>query len=192
MDTIADLVLRNRSYRRFLQQRGVERQTLVDLVDLARQSGSAGNRQPLRYMLFHSKEGCARIFPHLKWAALLKDWGGPVDGERPAGYILVLASKADGGMPPCDAGIAMQTILLAATERGMGGCMLGAIDRQKLVGACRVPDGMDLLFVVALGYPAESVVLEDAVDGNIVYSRDASGVHHVPKRPLSEVLLSAE
>jgi len=189
MDSFSDLVLRNRSYRRFQQQRRVARQTLVDLVDLARQSGSAGNRQPLRYMLFNSEEACARIFAHLKWAALLKGWNGPAVGERPAAYLLVLGNQADGGMPPCDAGIAMQTLLLAAAARGLGGCMLGAIDRPKLVTACRVPEGMELLFVVALGYPAETVVLEEAVNGDIGYYRDAGGVHHVPKRPLHEVLL---
>jgi nitroreductase len=190
MDSFSDLVLRNRSYRRFQQQRRVARQTLIDLVDLARQSGSAANRQPLRYMPFHSEEDCARIFAHLKWAALLKGWGGPAEGERPAAYLLVLGNPADGGMPPCDAGIAMQTLLLAATARGLGGCMLGAIDRPKLVASCRVPEGMELLFVVALGYPAETVVLEEAVNGDIGYYRDANGVHHVPKRPLREVLLS--
>ena len=192
MDTISDLVFRARSYRRFRQRRRVERQTLVDLVNLAREAGSAGNRQPLRYMLFRGEEACERIFPCLKWAALLTDWFGPEDGERPAAYILVLANKADGGIPQCDAGIAMQTILLAAAERGLAGCMIGSLDRPKLVSACNVPAGMDLIYVVALGYAAETVVLEEAKDGNINYYRDASEIHHVPKRPLNEVLLGGE
>ena len=192
MDAITDLVLRTRSYRRFQQTRRVTRQTLVELVDLARQSGSAGNRQPLRYMVFHTDEGCSRIFPHLKWAGLLKDWGGPAEGERPAAYVLVLCNKADGGAPPCDAGIVMQTMLLAAAARGLGGCMLGAIDRPKLLTACGVPAELELLYVVALGYPAETIVLEEAANHNIDYYRDANNVHHVPKRPLSEVLLHGE
>ena len=189
MATFEALVVQNRSVRRFREERRVEPQTLAALVDLARRAASAGNRQPLRYLAFADTADCARIFPHLRWAALLKDWSGPAAGERPAAYILVLARTADGGMPQCDAGIAMQTLLLAAAERGLAGCMLGAIDRQKLVAACELPAGHDLLYVVALGQSAETCVLEDARDGNIGYYRDAAGVHHVPKRPLAEVLV---
>ena len=167
-------------------------QTLVELVDLTRQVGSAANRQPLRYMVFSRPEACGRIFPHLRWAAALKDWRGPAEGERPAAYVLVLTCAANGGMPQCDAGIAMQTLLLEATARGLSGCMLGAIDRPKLVDACNVPAGHDLLYVVALGYAAETWVLEPAKDGEVTYYRDAASVHHVPKRPLNEVLLAAE
>jgi len=192
MQPIDDLVFRTRSCRRFRERKRVDRQMLVDLVNLAREAGSAGNRQPLRYMIFRSEEDCARIFPHLKWAGLLTDWFGPAEGERPAAYILVLNKKADGGMPQCDAGIAMQTLLLGAVARGLAGCMLGSIDRSRLIPVCNVPDGMELLYVIALGYAAETVVLEEAVDGNINYYRDANEIHHVPKRPLREVLLSGE
>jgi nitroreductase len=191
MNAADTLILAARSFRRFDEQRRIPRATLVELVDLVRRSGSGGNRQPLRYMLFHTQESCGRIFPHTRWAALLKGWV-PAAGERPAAYVLVLANKADGGVVHCDAGIAMQNLMLAAMARGIGGCMLGAIDRPKLVPACGVPEGMELLYVVALGYPAEKVVLEEAVGGNIDYYRDAAGVHHVPKRPLSEVLLGGD
>jgi nitroreductase len=190
MATVEELVVRNRSCRRFCEARRVDPQTLTALVDLARRTASAGNRQPLRYMAFTAAADCEAIFPHLRWAALLKDWRGPAAGERPAAYVFVLAHTADGGIPQCDAGIAMQTLLLAAAERGLAGCMLGAVDRPKLAGACGLPAGHELLYVVALGEPAEVCVLEDARGGDTAYYRAADGVHHVPKRPLSAVLLS--
>ena len=189
MDDFAGLVIRSRSCRRVVQSRRLEQQTLVDLVDLARLVPSGGNRQPLRYLIVHAEAACAAVFPHLRWAALLTDWHGPAEGERPAAYVLVLSRAADGGLPQCDAGIAMQTLLLAAAEQGIGGCMIGSVDKAKIVAACQVPPGYDLLYAVALGHPAEQRVLEEAKAGDIGYYRDAAGVLHVPKRPLGEVLL---
>ena len=48
---LSDLVLRNRSYRRFYQEVTIDLETLKGLVDLARLSASAANKQPLKYIL---------------------------------------------------------------------------------------------------------------------------------------------
>jgi len=192
MSALTDLVRRNRSCRRFASAQGVNRQMLMDLVDVARLTASAANRQPLRYMIFSRPEWCGRIFPHLRWAAALKEWNGPAEHERPSAYVFVLACTADGGLPQCDAGIAMQTLLLAATERGLSGCILGAVDRAQLMDLCRAPAGHELLYVIALGYSAETCVIEAPPHGGLAYYRDAASVHHVPKRPLNDVLLTVD
>jgi len=185
-----NLVIRSRSFRRFDQTKRIPREALVALVDLARRTPSAGNRQPLKYAIIHSPADCARLFPHLRWAAALKDWGGPAEGERPAGYILIFCDARILREPGCDQGIAAQTLLLGAAAQGLGGCMLGAIDRARIRADFNVPEDLDLSLVVALGVPAEKCVLEDApVGGDVTYYRDAQSVHHVPKRPLAEVLV---
>lgn len=47
-----------------------------------------------------------------------------------------------------------------------------------------------MLLLVALGYPAETVVLEDlGSEGDVRYWHDAQGVHHVPKRTLAQILI---
>jgi nitroreductase len=186
------LVIRNRSCRRFKQATRIGPQTLVDMVNVARQSASAANRQPLRYQILYSEAACARIFPFLKWAALLKGWNGPADGERPAGYVLVYSRKAAGGLPQCDAGIAMQTLLLAAVARELAGCILGAIDRPHIMEAFPVPPDHELLYVVAFGHPGEQHVLEDATHNHVDYYRDEADVQHVPKLPMNEILLAAQ
>jgi len=184
------LVIRNRSYRRFDQSKRISREALVELVDLARRTPSAGNRQPLKYAVMHSPADCARLYPHLRWAAALKDWGGPAEGERPAAYVLVFCDRRILKDPGCDHGIAAQTLLLGAAARGLGGCMLGAIDRAKIRAEFSVAEDLEISLVVALGVPAEKCVLEDtAVGGDVTYYRDQQGVHHVPKRPLAEVLV---
>jgi nitroreductase len=187
---IRDLVLRNRSYRRFHQNVPVSRETLCSLVDLARQSASAGNRQPLKFVLSCDPETNARIFPHTRWAGALKGWGGPKEGERPAAYIVILGDREISQGFGCDHGIAAQSMLLGATEMGLGGCMIGAIDRDGLRNSLPIPERYEILLVLALGKPSETVVLEDAGPGeDITYYRDKDDVHHVPKRTLDELIL---
>lgn len=187
---LADLIRKNRSTRRFYQDAPVGIETLRALVDLARLSASAGNRQPLKYILSCSVETNARIFPHTRWAGYLKDWGGPAEGERPAAYIVILGDTEISKDFGCDHGIAAQSIMLGAVERGLGGCMIGALDRDGLRQALGLPERYEILLVLALGKPREKVVIEDVgPDGDIKYYRDAEGVHHVPKRSLDELIL---
>ena len=87
-----------------------------------------------------------------------------------------------------DAGIAAQSILLGASEKGLGGCIFGAIDRKGIRKELQIEERFDILYVIALGEPVEEVQIETA-DSDIKYWRDESGIHHVPKRPLSELIL---
>lgn len=183
------LVQRTRSCRRFDTERRLERRDLEALVDLGRMTACGSNCQALRYRLVWERGECAQVFPHTNWAGRLGGWR-PDATEQPAAYILVMAVPKAGPTIPTDAGIAMQTMLLAATAAGLSGCILGAVDRPKLTAALKLPDGLDLLYVVAMGVAAESWQLEEAKGGEIAYYRDAAGVHHVPKRPLSDVLLN--
>jgi nitroreductase len=188
--SIRDLLLRNRSYRRFHEDRALDEKTLVGLVDLARFCPSAANRQPLKYTIAWTPEANARIFPHLRWAAALADWPGPAVGERPAGYILILGNTGIAARFDTDCGIAAQSILLAAAEQGLAGCMIGSIDREKLRQSLAIPRHLEIVLILALGHPQETVVLEDGVRPEPrPYWRDPQGVHHVAKRPLEEVLV---
>ena len=182
---IAELVRKNRSYRRFRESEPVSLATLRELVDLARLSGSARNMQPLRYVISCDTETNAAIFPSLAWAGYLTDWPGPAEGERPAAYIVILVEKGQGQAAAVDEGLAMQNILLGAVERGLGGCMLGSVDRGKVRTILNIPEEYDIRHVIALGVPAETVVLDEVgPDGDIKYWRDVESVHHVPKRRL--------
>jgi len=189
---IRDLIIKNRSYRRFYQNVPVEMSTLQDLVDLARQSPSAANKQPLKYILSNQHAVNELIFSQLAWAGYLKDWPGPEEGERPAAYILLLADRKISRAIDCDHGIAAQSIMLGAAEIGLGGCILSSIDREKVSEALDIPSDLEILLAIALGKPKETVILEEMPeDGDFKYWRDAEGRHHVPKRSLSEIV-SAE
>lgn len=186
---MSDLVSKCRSYRRFDAGFAVDAATLRDLVSLARRVPSAANRQPLKYVLSCSPEMNLRIFETLAWAAYLKDWPGPGPRERPTAYIVVLQDTDISPSAEIDVGIAAQTILLAATARGLGGCMFGAIKRDQLAERLRLPPHLSIALVIAIGKPVERVVLEDMpAGGSIKYYRDPDGTHHVPKRAEEELI----
>ena len=185
-----DLVLTNRSYRRFYQNFLISEQVLLELVNLARLSPSAKNAQPLKYILSFTKEKNEKIFPTLAWAAYLKDWQGPEEGERPSAYIIMLLDKSITSNYYCDHGIAAQSILLGANEKGLGGCIIANISREKLAEALHIANGLEIIQIIALGKPKETVVIEPlGLDGKIEYWRDENQVHHVPKRSMDEIII---
>lgn len=187
---IYELVKKNRTYRRFYQDVKIERNTLEELIELARLSSSGGNLQSLKYILSHDQEKNDLIFPLLRWAGYLKDWDGPEEGEKPTAYIVVLGDNAISANRFWDQGIASQNILLGAVEKGLGGCMFGAFDKKALAEVLHIPDQYEPLLVIALGKPKETVVLEEVTDPReIKYWRDENGVHHVPKRKLQDIII---
>jgi nitroreductase len=190
---LRELVIKNRSCRRFLQEKTIDFKTLRQLTDLARLSASASNLQPLKYFLSCDVQMNASIFPNLKWAGYLKNWPGPSEGKRPSAYIIILGDKNISKTFGCDHGIAAQSILLGAAEKGLGGCIIGSIDQVGLRQAINIPDYLEILLVIAIGMPNETIVIEDTgVDGNIKYWRDNEGIHHVPKRSLDEIIINCK
>lgn len=194
MDDILALVKKTRSVRRFDGARALTEADLRGLVELARLSPCAGNKQVLRFRLVHGADACAAVFPALGWAGYLKDWDGPEPAERPTGYIVILR---DTRSPfPADEGIAAQSIFLGAAARGLAGCFIGCVDRPALARALGFTADpalapYEIALVIALGYPQENVVIEEMRPGDtdIKYWRDAQGGHHVPKRALDDLLL---
>ena len=164
--------------------------TLRELVDLARLSPSARNAQPLKFILSCEPQKNALIFPHLGWAGYLKEWLGPPEGERPSAYVVILGDKRLSQRFGCDHGIAAQSILLGATEKGLGGCIIGSIQKDQLRQDLEIPPELEILLVIALGQPKETVVIDPVgPEGDIKYWRDEQDQHHVPKRDLDEIIV---
>jgi nitroreductase len=187
---LKDIVAASRSYRRFDCNVTVPMAVLEELIDLARLCPSSANRQPLRFILCNAPADNEAVFACLKWAAYLKDWDGPAPSERPAAYIVVVNAARGWDMAKVDLGIAAQTILLGAVEKGLGGCMLGSIDRERLQAHLGLDPSLEICLVLALGKPAEDVRIVDVpADGSIRYWRDEAGVHNVPKRSVEELIL---
>jgi len=188
---IKELIKKNRSYRRFYEEVPISRKILEELIDLARLSASAANRQPLKYILSYEKNKNDLIFFTLGWAGYLKDWPGPIKGERPSAYIVMLGDTGISNNYWCDPGIAAQSILLGATEKGLGGCIFGSVKKEELKSILGIEEKYEILYVIAMGTPKEKVVLENVKpDGDIKYWRDSEEVHHVPKRILKDIIVN--
>ena len=189
--SIEKLVLQNRSYRAFDESAPITAEVMRELVDLARKTPSGMNKQPLRYRILCEKDDVATMTKSCRFAMKL---GIPLppEGQNPTGFILMFIDR-EAGSPQSlalkDAGIAAQTILLAAAEKGFGGCMLGSFNPQTVCETYNIPDRFEPVLAIALGKPAEQVVLVEAKDGSLDYYRDENGTHCVPKRTLDEVLI---
>ncbi len=185
---IRDLIIKNRSCRRFDQSVRISAEQVKNWVELARFSASARNMQTLKFIISSDETVNKQLFQHLGWAGYLTYWQGPEEGERPVAYVIVLHDKSLSENYSCDDGIAMQSILLGAVEDGFGGCIIGTVNKGKVAKILRLPENLEVLWVIALGKPAEKIELETTIENNIKYWRGEDGTHHVPKRPLDEII----
>lgn len=188
------LVKKNRSYRRFQEDVRIPGKDLEELIDLARYSASSCNLQPLRYYYLNTPQVHSHIFPSTKWAGYLKNWKKPKKGERPPAYIIILYDtevKMSEKSLWCDIGLAGQNILLGAVEKGYRGCLLGNFKREELNKKLKINHRFYPMLLIALGKPAEKVVLKEvSVGDDITYYRDKNDIHTVPKYRLEDILIN--
>ncbi len=187
--TFRELLIKNRSYRRFFQEEKIGIDILKEIVENIRFTPSPANLQPLRFVIIQNPEMNRKIFVHLKWAAYLTDWDGPGEGERPSAYIVITGNRNLSPHIAWDYGIALQTLQLSAAEKGYGACAIVSCNKDKIRELLEIPQELEIACVLALGKPKEKVVIDDVKDGNIKYSRDKNQVHHVPKRSLDDLIL---
>lgn len=187
-----ELVVQNRSCRRFDNAHKIDEKTLRQLVELARNCASAANLQPLKYVICRDEQKNEDVFSCLGWAAYLKDWKGPKKEERPSAYIVILGDHHISDKFWCDHGIAAQTLLLGARSMGLGGCMFGSVNIKKLKQHLNIEDHLEVKLVVAIGKPVEKICIDEVgEDGDIKYWRDEHQVHHVPKRNLDDLIIGS-
>lgn len=183
-----ELLLKNRSYRRFNQAEKIPTTDLREWLTNIRLTPSPANLQPLKFILVNREDQNRQLFPLLKWAAYLKDWPGPAEGERPSAYIVILGNRNLSRFVDLDYGIALQTLLLSAVEKGWGGCVVASCDKKAIRRLFSVDPELEIAMVLALGRPVEKVAIEEIEAGDIKYWRDENRVHHVPKRSLDELI----
>lgn len=186
---LKDLVLQNRSYRKFHANKKVSQETLTELVDLARITPSSKNRQPLKYLLLTEQTDTDFLFQQLQWAWHLKDWAGPSVEERPAAYIVMLLDTNLNEYADIDAGISAQTILLGAVEKELGGCIIRTVNHYEVRKRFQLAEEMKIVLVIAIGYPNQEVQLcSPDKNGEIVYF-EKEGIHFVPKRGIEDLII---
>lgn len=191
---IKDLIKKNRSVRGYDNSRDVTIEELREMVDCARLSASSVNMQPLKYILVNTVDGKARVLKQVSFAAKLSTLKLPHRGSEPMAYIVICQdeqiSKSETGFLR-DVGIAAQSITLAATELGLGACMLGYFSPDKLRQALDLSENLKPQLVISLGKSVEDIRVVDIEEGESTdYYRDEAGIHYVPKRKLDDVIIT--
>ena len=179
-----EVIKTRRSIRKF-EQTQIPDEMLKKLVDTARYAPAAANVQPLKYAIVRG-ERAKEIFPLTRWAALLGERGAPKNHEAPVAYVFVMTDTKNSYNKEADASLAIENIVLAAWYEGIGSCILGSIDKPKISKIIDLPEGYEINYAVALGYPAQTSVAEDEENG-VAYYMDDEDVVHVPKRKLCDV-----
>lgn len=184
--SVYNLVLERRTIRKFHPE-PVPEDLLDRLLDAGRLAPTGGNIQPLEFLAVSDPEVCRQVFPHTRWAGYLKD-GAPKPGEEPTAYLVILRNTAiTAYVPDQDIGFAAESIILTALDEGVASCAMGSLDRPALEQVLGIPKNREISLVIALGYPAETAVIEEMKDDDVKYWRDEQGIHHVPKRPKEKV-----
>jgi len=185
---VYETIIARRTIRKF-RQAGIDTGILNKLVNAGRLAPSSANLQPLEYFVVHDEDLKNRIFPNLAWAGYIKPEGDPGPGEEPAAYIIILADRKVNNAPEYDIGASAENITLAALEEGIGCCWIGAFKKRQVADIIKVPEGLSVELVLALGYPSENPVYEEVKKGSsIKYYKDGTGTLHVPKYGLEEIV----
>ena len=165
----------------------------MELVDIARLCPSSANIQPLCYYLAWEPDEVARIQEQTRWAGAITHMKLPHPGMEPPAFIVILQdTKINDSMTRFqkDVGIVAQTMLLAAAERGLGGCMIGNYNADSVKKELHLAENLAPVLIVAFGKPAEKIVIKEIEEGeNIAYYRDENDVHYVPKRKLEDIII---
>lgn len=192
---IQELVKKNRSYRGYNENRHIKKEELLELVECARLCPSSVNKQPLCYYLAWEKDEVKKLQAETRWARALPQMQLPHEGMCPTAFIVILQDTAiDSNLARYqkDIGIVAQTMLLAAVEKGLGGCMIGNFGAASVRKTLELADTLAPMLIVALGEPKEVIVLKEIEKGeNTDYYRDENDVHYVPKRKLKDIVLTA-
>ena len=191
--TLKNLITINRSYRGFNEARAVSREELLDMVDCARLSASSQNIQPMKYYLAYEKDKVEEVLSCTSWARDLPELHLPFPGTHPTAFVVMLLDKDINDNVQrfqTDCGISAQSILLSAAEKGLGGLMIKNFRAGELTQVMGTSENLHPMMVIAIGEPAEEIVLDELLPGEPhMYYRTPDGAHHVPKRRLEDIIV---
>ena len=175
-------ILKRRTIR-FFKQQSLAKEDFNAMLEAARQASCASNKQRLRYIVVQTKELVDAILPHTAYGGLVTPRRNPeINKTAPAAFLVMLAEDTSGKHIYADAGAAVQSIQFAAWERGIGCCWLGSFKPEKVAELLNLKDPAKIIYLIAVGYPAENPVTEDIdADGNPAYYLDDNDTLHVPK-----------
>lgn len=184
--SLGRLLKNNRSYRGYDASFKVREDQLHKIIDVARLCPSARNQQVLRFRPVLEAEA-SKVLRHIRLGGALPELKLPFPGTEPNAFVVICSTVEESKYVDIDLGIVAQSMLLQAVEIGLGGICIGAFDHAALRDELNLP--YEPLLVLAIGRPAENIVLCDChVGDNLNYYRDGA-THYVPKITTDNLIL---
>ena len=186
--SVMDSLVSRRTYRRFAQK-AVPQDVVDDIIEAVRLSSCGANRQAVRLVIVNKPEDVARVQPLVKWAAYLPpEQGNPKADEQPTLYAAVVDDTSLSGDHGVDLGIALANLTLAAWDKGVGSCIMGAIDKPALTELLHIEEPQKLMYMVAFGYPShEAHIVPMTEETGVKYYLDENRDYCIPKRSKEEI-----
>ena len=188
---IMQILEERRTYRRFDESRQIPDEVVADMKRAAQLASSAMNRQPLRYIYIRTPETVNRVFDITSWGGALPNGEGrPKAGERPTLFVAILSEKAlQSKYTAFDEGLAASNLTLSAYAHGVGSCILGSVNAEKLRDLLKIDESLDISCVIGFGYPThKSTVTEISADGDVKYRLDENRDYIVPKKKIEDTV----
>lgn len=183
---LESLLKKNRSYRGFDQGRIVTEAELKRIVQTTTLVASGMNKQRLRFRLV-TKPDAGKVLPHITLGAALPQEHLPHLGSEPEAFIVVCATEPENKVIDIDLGIAAQSMLLKATEMGLGGIFILNFRPEAVREALKLP--LTPIAVIAIGKPAEKIFLVPVSGTSDLNYYRKEGIHYVPKLRTEDLLV---
>ena len=186
--SVMEKLAARRTYRRFAQK-AVPQDVVEDIIEALRLSSCGANRQAVRLVIVSKPEDVAKVQPLVKWAGYLPpEQGTPKADELPTLYVAVVQDTSIPGDLATDTGIALANMTLAAWDKGVGSCIMGAINKPALSEMLGIAEPEKLAFMIAFGYPThEAHIVPLTAETGVKYYLDANRDYCVPKRSEGEL-----
>lgn len=187
---LKELISHARTCRRFKGEKHISSATLAELVDHARLSASARNKQVLRFITIADHDTCEAMNSLVVMGGALTPEQRAGSHQHPGGFIVIAGPSNMDDFAIMDVGIAAQSINLAACEAGLACCMIGAVKKTEAAELIGLPHDLQVKLVLAIG-EADEVrrLVEPGPDGSLTYYRDAQDEHCIPKMPLDQCII---
>lgn len=184
--TLRRLLLHNRSYRGYDNSFVVREDQLRRIIEVATLCPSARNQQVLRFRPV-LKDESDKVLSHIRLGGALPELHLPFPGNEPNAFVVICSTVEESKYVDMDLGIVAQSMLLQATEIGLGGICIGAFDHEPIKEALNL--AYEPLLVLAIGRPKESIELVECHEGDsLTYYRN-NDIHYVPKLSLDDLIL---
>ena len=184
--TLNKLLRRNRSYRGYDTSFEVRADQLRRIIETATLCPSARNQQVLRFRPVLRNES-DKVLKQIRLGGALPELHLPFPGTEPQAFIVICSTVEESKYVDIDLGIVAQTMLLQATELGLGGICIGAFDHAEIKEALNLP--YEPVLVIAIGRPAEHIELVECSEGDSLTYYRKDGIHYVPKIRVDDLII---